>query len=77
MKGGVQLGWGKLTDDHLAAMAGRREICAGRLQAAYGIGKAAAGRLAGATVKTIREVAKISEVANDDATGLHRIDARQ
>jgi uncharacterized protein YjbJ (UPF0337 family) len=71
LKGGVQLGWGKLTDDHLAAMAGRREICAGRLQAAYGIGKAAADRLAGATVKTIREV------ANDDDTELFRIDARQ
>jgi uncharacterized protein YjbJ (UPF0337 family) len=60
LKGTVQLGWGKLTDDHLTAAAGRREICAGRLQEAYGIGKEKARRLAGATVTTIREV------ANDD-----------
>jgi uncharacterized protein YjbJ (UPF0337 family) len=71
LKGTVRLGWGKLTDDPLAAMDGRREICAGRLQSAYGIGKQKAGRLAGATVKAIREV------ANDDDTELLRIDARQ
>jgi uncharacterized protein YjbJ (UPF0337 family) len=77
LKGRVQAGWGKLTDDHLAAIAGRREICAGRLQEAYGIGKEEAGRLAGATVKPIGELAKVREVANDDDTGLHRVDARQ
>jgi uncharacterized protein YjbJ (UPF0337 family) len=71
LKGRVRAGWGKLTDDHLAAMAGRREICAGRLQEAYGIGREKAGRLAGATVKPIREV------PNDDDTDLLRIDARQ
>jgi uncharacterized protein YjbJ (UPF0337 family) len=62
LKGTVQLGWGKLTDDHPAATAGRREICAGRLQEAYGIGKEKAARLAGATATAIREV------ANDDDT---------
>ena len=71
LKGRVRAGWGKLTDDHPTEMAGRREICAGRLQEAYGIGKEEAGRLTGATVKTIREV------ANDDDTELLRIDARQ
>ena len=71
LKGGLQLGWGKLTDDHLVALAGRREICAGRLQEAYGIGREKAGRLAGATIKTIREI------TNDDDAELHRMDARQ
>ena len=71
LKGRVRAGWGKLTDDHLATMAGRRDICAGRLQEAYGIGREKAGRSARATVKTIREV------ANDDDTELLRIDARQ
>jgi uncharacterized protein YjbJ (UPF0337 family) len=52
LKGRVRAGWGKLTDDQLAAMAGRSEICAGRLQEAYGIGKEAAGRLAGANRRT-------------------------
>jgi len=71
LKGRVRAGWGKLTDDHLAATAGRREICAGRLQEAYGIGREKAGRLAGATVKPTREV------VDDDDTGLLRIDAQQ
>jgi uncharacterized protein YjbJ (UPF0337 family) len=71
LKGRVRAGWGKLTDDHATAMAGRREICAGRLQEAYGIGKEEAGRLAVAKGKPIREV------ANDDDTGLLRIDAQQ
>ena len=71
LKGRVRAGWGKLTDDHPTAMAGRREICAGRLQEAYGIGKEEAGRLVAATVEPIREV------ANDDEPGLLSIDARQ
>jgi uncharacterized protein YjbJ (UPF0337 family) len=71
LQGGVQAGWGKLTDDHVAALAGRREICAGRLQEAYGIGKEASGRKADASGESIREG------TNDRDTGLHRIDARQ
>ena len=76
LKGSVQAGWGRLTDDHLAAIEGRREICAGRLQEAYGIGKEAAARLAGAN-GPIWEAETIREVANDVDTGLDRIDARQ
>jgi uncharacterized protein YjbJ (UPF0337 family) len=45
LKGGARVGWGRLMNDHLAAIAGRREIHAGRLQEAYGIGKEEAGRL--------------------------------
>jgi uncharacterized protein YjbJ (UPF0337 family) len=71
LKGRMRAGWGKLTDDYSTAMAGRREICAGRLQEAYGIGKEEAGRLAVAKGKPIQEV------ADDDDTGLLRIDARQ
>jgi uncharacterized protein YjbJ (UPF0337 family) len=77
LKGLARTGWGKLIDDHVIAMAGRREICAGKLQEAYGIGREEAGRSAGATVKPIREAGGIREVAHDDDTGLHRIDARQ
>ena len=65
LKGRVQAGWGRLTDDPLAAIEGRREICAGRLQEAYGIGKEEAARLAGATAKPIWEAETIREVAND------------
>jgi uncharacterized protein YjbJ (UPF0337 family) len=38
-KGLVKEKWGKLTDDNLDMIAGRREQLAGRLQQAYGITK--------------------------------------
>lgn len=36
-KGNVKEQWGKLTDDHLDAIAGKRDQLTGRLQEAYGI----------------------------------------
>jgi uncharacterized protein YjbJ (UPF0337 family) len=36
-KGHVTEEWGKLTDDHLEIVAGRREQLAGRFQVTYGI----------------------------------------
>lgn len=38
-KGKVREQWGKLTDDHLESIAGRRDQLIGKLQEAYGIGK--------------------------------------
>jgi uncharacterized protein YjbJ (UPF0337 family) len=38
-KGLVKEKWGKLTDDHLDTIAGKRDQLAGRLQEAYGITK--------------------------------------
>jgi len=38
-KGQVKEQWGKLTDDHLDAIAGKRDQLAGRLQEMYGITK--------------------------------------
>ena len=35
-KGRVRERWGRLTDDHLDVIAGRREQLAGRIQEAYG-----------------------------------------
>ena len=37
-KGKVKQEWGKLTDDHLDVIAGNRDILAGKVQEAYGIG---------------------------------------
>jgi len=39
LRGKVQEKWGKLTNDHLDVVAGRRERLAGKLQEVYGIGK--------------------------------------
>ena len=44
MKGKVQAQWGKLTDDHLDVIAGRREQLSGKIQEVYGIQKDEAER---------------------------------
>ncbi len=44
MKGKVQEKWGKLTDDHLIEVAGKREQLAGKIQEVYGISKDEANR---------------------------------
>ncbi len=36
-KGNVKAQWGKLTDDHLDVIAGKRDALAGRIQEIYGI----------------------------------------
>lgn len=38
-RGKVQAQWGKLTDDHLDVIAGRRDQLAGKIQESYGISK--------------------------------------
>jgi uncharacterized protein YjbJ (UPF0337 family) len=43
-RGEVKSCWGKITDDQLDMVAGRREYLAGSIQAAYGITKEAAER---------------------------------
>ncbi len=43
-QGSVKVQWGKLTDDQLEVIAGRREILAGKIQEAYGITKKEAGK---------------------------------
>jgi len=42
-----------MIDDPVIALAGRREICAGRLQEAYGIGREEADRSADAEVRPV------------------------
>jgi len=39
MKGAAKLHWGKLTDDDLEVIAGKREVLAGKLQERYGMAK--------------------------------------
>lgn len=42
--GKVQGKWGKLTNDHMDVMAGKRDQLAGKIQEIYGIGKDEANR---------------------------------
>jgi len=44
MKGQIKAKWGKLTDDDLTAIAGKREQLAGKLQERYGYAKDRAER---------------------------------
>lgn len=44
LKGKVREKWGKLTDDHINVVAGKREHLAGKIQEVYGIGKDEANR---------------------------------
>jgi len=44
VRGQVKEQWGKLTDDHLDIVAGKRDQLVGRLQEAYGIAKDEAER---------------------------------
>lgn len=71
LRGKMRVGRAKLTNDQLGAIDGRREICAGRLQEAYGIGKDAADR------RTDPRQKPVQVVAADRDTGLHRVDARR
>ena len=38
-KGTVKTHWGKLTDDHLDVIAGKRDALAGRIQEIYGVNR--------------------------------------
>jgi uncharacterized protein YjbJ (UPF0337 family) len=70
-KGRLQEKWGKLTDDHVNAIDGRREILAGKLQETYGIGKEEAERQISDWQKTIQDV------ANDGDAGARKVNARR
>ena len=39
LKGNIKVRWGKLTDDELDVIAGKRDVLAGKIQEAYGISK--------------------------------------
>lgn len=39
LKGKVKAQWGKLTDDHLDVIAGKRDVLVGKVQEAYGVTK--------------------------------------
>ena len=64
-KGRVQIEWARLTADPRTEIAGRREILAGKLQVAYGIGRDQAHRQVTGWQKCIQETA-------DDEESPHR-----
>jgi uncharacterized protein YjbJ (UPF0337 family) len=55
LKGKAKVQWGKLTDDHLDVIAGKREQLVGRVQEQYGVGKDEAERQVDAFAGTFKE----------------------
>lgn len=53
VKGQLRSKWGKLTDDDLETIAGKREVLVGKLQERYGLMKDEAERQADDWMKTI------------------------
>lgn len=53
--GKIQEKWGKLTDDDLAAIAGRRTQLAGKLQERYGIAKSEAHKQLDEFTRTLKD----------------------
>jgi uncharacterized protein YjbJ (UPF0337 family) len=67
VKGEVREKWGKLTDDDMHVVAGRREQLIGRVQERYGIAKEEATRQVDAFVKNLNDEPNFAEA--DDAVG--------
>lgn len=61
MKGSVKEHWGKLTDDDLDVIAGKRDRLVGRVQERYGISREEAQRRADEWFKTLPEVSHSRE----------------
>ena len=57
-KGNVKQQWAKLTDDHLDAIAGRRDHLAGKIQEAYGITKEASEKQIDAWQSSVKDFSK-------------------
>jgi uncharacterized protein YjbJ (UPF0337 family) len=70
-KGSVQEKWSKLTNDHLNAIDGRREILTGKIQEAYGIGKDEAERQINDWHQSL------PDVANDPRAETLKVNARR
>lgn len=54
-RGHVKEQWGKLTEDHLDVIAGKRDVLSGRIQEAYGVGKDEADKQVAAWEKTLKD----------------------
>ena len=54
-KGEVRSRWGKLTDDELEEIAGRRDKLAGKIQERYGVAKEEADRQIDAWAEDLKE----------------------
>ena len=71
LKGQLQQKWGKLTDDQFAAINGQREILAGKLQEAYGIGRDEAERQIQDLANSLKDQSEASNAASRALNARH------
>jgi uncharacterized protein YjbJ (UPF0337 family) len=69
VKGEVREKWGKLTDDDIHVVAGRREQLIGRVQERYGVAKEEATRQVDAFVKNLNDSPREDFTDSDDSIG--------
>jgi uncharacterized protein YjbJ (UPF0337 family) len=67
VKGEVREKWGKLTDDDMHVVAGRREQLIGKVQERYGIAREEATRQVDSFVKDLKDQPNFNEA--EDAVG--------
>ena len=70
MKGAAKQHWGKLTDDDLEVIAGKRESLAGKLQERYGMAKEEAQKKADEWLKAYK-------AEEETSVGHNRADSRE
>ena len=58
-KGNVKAQWGKITDDQLDVIAGKRDNLAGKIQETYGISKDEAEKQLAAWQKHVKEAGNV------------------
>jgi uncharacterized protein YjbJ (UPF0337 family) len=72
-KGKVREKWGRLTDDQLDVINGRREILAGKIQETYGISKEEAER----QIKEWESAIKMTDAEDYEEDAQTRVNARR
>ena len=68
LKGNVKQQWGKLTDDQLDVIAGKRAPLAGKIQEAYGVSKDEAEKQLADFQERIKEIGHVKSDNGADAT---------
>lgn len=72
MKGAAKQQWGKLTDDDLEVIAGKKDALAGKLQERYGMAKEEAQKKADEWMKSYKTADEEATVAQRHAAGSKR-----
>jgi uncharacterized protein YjbJ (UPF0337 family) len=67
-KGNVKKQWGKLTDDQIDVIAGKRDKLAGTIQETYGISKDEAEKQLADFQKRMKEISHVKSDKGADAT---------